>query len=129
MRDHCFGGMPVELGWCCGHNRSLNCLEYHRDSEFNLGTEEFILLLARQEEITDGFLDTAKVKAFLVPAGTLIEVYATTLHYAPCCTENTGIYRRTLRSERPKISFSPPETNGCSPTRKATKQHRAHASD
>lgn len=36
MRDHCFGGMPVELGWCCGHNRSLNCLEYHRDSEFNL---------------------------------------------------------------------------------------------
>ena len=89
MRDHCFGGMPVELGWCCGHNRNLNCLEYHRDSEFNLGTEEFILLLARQEEITDGFLDTAKVKAFLVPAGTLIEVYATTLHYAPCCTENT----------------------------------------
>lgn len=93
MRDHCFGGMPVELGWCCGHNRNLNCLEYHRDSEFNLGTEEFILLLARQEEITDGFLDTAKVKAFLVPAGTLIEVYATTLHYAPCCTENTDSFR------------------------------------
>ena len=93
MRDHCFGGMPVELGWCCGHNRSLNCLEYHRDSEFNLGTEEFILLLARQEEITAGFLDTAKVKAFLVPAGTLIEVYATTLHYAPCCTENTDSFR------------------------------------
>ena len=93
MRDHCFGGMLVELGWCCGHNRNLNCLEYHRDSEFNLGTEEFILLLARQEEITDGFLDTAKVKAFLVPAGTLIEVYATTLHYAPCCTENTDSFR------------------------------------
>ena len=93
MRDHCFGGMPVELGWCCGHNRNLNCLEYHRDSEFNLGTEEFILLLARQEEITDGFLDTAKVKAFLVPAGTLIEVYATTLNHAPCCTENTDSFR------------------------------------
>ena len=93
IRDHCFGGMPVELGWCCGHNRALNCLEYHRDSEFNLGTEEFILLLARQDEITDGFLDTAKVKAFLVPAGTLVEVYATTLHYAPCCTDNTDSFR------------------------------------
>ena len=77
----------------CGHNRALNCLEYHRDSEFNLGTEEFILLLARQDEITDGFLDTAKVKAFLVPAGTLVEVYATTLHYAPCCTDNTDSFR------------------------------------
>ena len=29
-------------------------------------------------------LDTAKVKAFRVPAGAVVEVYATTLHYAPC---------------------------------------------
>lgn len=79
-----FGGMPFELGYCNGHNTRLNCLEYHRDSEFNLGTEDFILLLARQDELENGELDTAKVKAFRVPAGTLIEVYATTLHYAPC---------------------------------------------
>ena len=49
VSDHCFGGMPVQMGWCNGHNTKLNCLEYHRDSEFNLGTEDFILLLARQE--------------------------------------------------------------------------------
>ena len=79
-----FGGMPFQLGYCNGHNTKLNCLEYHRCSEFNLGTEDFILLLARQPEIEDGFLDTAKVKAFRVPAGVLVEVYATTLHYAPC---------------------------------------------
>lgn len=84
VSEHCFGGMPVQLGWCNGHNTMLNCLEYHRDSEFNLGTEDFILLLARQEEIEDGILDTAKVKAFKVPAGVMVEVYATTLHYAPC---------------------------------------------
>ena len=84
ISEHCFGGMPVQLGWCNGHNTKLNCLEYHRDSEFNLGTEDFILLLARQEEIEDGILDTAKVKAFKVPAGVLVEVFATTLHYAPC---------------------------------------------
>lgn len=89
ISEHCFGGMPVQLGWCNGHNTKLNCLEYHRDSEFNLGTEDFILLLARQEEIENGLLDTAKVKAFKVPAGVLVEVYATTLHYAPChcCVE------------------------------------------
>lgn len=79
-----FGGMPFQMGWCNGHNTKLNCLEYHRDSEFNLGTEDFILLLAKQEEISDGTLDTSKVRAFRVPAGTLVEVYATTLHYAPC---------------------------------------------
>lgn len=79
-----FGGTPAEFGYCSGHNTMLNCLEYHRCSEFNLGTEDAILLLARQQEIEDGVLDTAKVKAFLIPAGTLVEVYATTLHYAPC---------------------------------------------
>ncbi len=84
VQDHLFGGMPCQLGWCNGHNSRLNCLEYHRDSEFNLGTQDFILLLARQDEIEDGRLDTAKVKAFRVPAGVLVEVYATSLHYAPC---------------------------------------------
>ena len=79
-----FGGVPAQFGYCNGHNTKLNCLEYHRCSEFNLGTEDFILLLARQQEIEDGFLDTEKVKAFRVPAGVLVEVYATTLHYAPC---------------------------------------------
>ena len=79
-----FGGMPVQLGWCNGYNTKLNCLEYHRDSEFNVGTEDFVLLLARQEEIRDGVLDTENVKAFWVPAGVMIECYATTLHYAPC---------------------------------------------
>ena len=84
MADALYGGMPVQFGWCNGHNTKLNALEYHRDSEFNLGTEDFILLLAKEDEITDGKLDTAKVKAFRVPAGVMVEVFATTLHYAPC---------------------------------------------
>ena len=92
-QDHLYGGMLVQLGWCNGHNTKLNCLEYHRDSEFNLGTEEFILLLARQEEIENGLLNTAKVKAFRVPAGVLVEVYATTLHYAPCHTDPAKGFR------------------------------------
>ena len=79
-----YGGMPIQLGWCNGHNTKLNCLEYHRDSELNCGAQDFILLLAREDEMEGGMLDTAKVKAFRVPAGVLVEVYATTLHYAPC---------------------------------------------
>ncbi len=79
-----FGGLPVQLGWCNGHNLRLNCLEYHRTSEFNMGVGDFVLLLGRQADINDGELDTATVRAFRVPARTLVEVYATTLHYAPC---------------------------------------------
>ena len=93
VSEHLFGGMPCQLGWCNGHNTKLNCLEYHRDSEFNLGTEDFILLLAKLDEVENGKLDTAKVKAFHVPAGVLVEVYATTLHYAPCHLDESKGFR------------------------------------
>ncbi len=86
MQLGAYGGMPIQLGMCWGHNTCLNCLEYHRDSEVNIGDVDFILLLAKQDEIVDGVLDTAKVKAFRAPAGVPVEVYATTLHYAPCHT-------------------------------------------
>lgn len=88
ISDRLYGGMPVQLGWCNGHNTKLNCLEYHRDSEINLGTKDFILLLGKQGQIGDDWMfDTADTVAFKVPAGVMVEVYATTLHYAPCSAE------------------------------------------
>ena len=93
FQNNAYGGMPVQLGMCWGRNTRLNCLEYHRDSEVNVGTGEFILLLARQEEIVDGVLDTSLVKAFKVPAGIPVEVYATTLHYAPCHVNEADGFR------------------------------------
>ena len=93
LQNNAYGGMPVQLGMCWGRNTKLNCLEYHRDSEFNVGTGDFILLLGRQDEIEDGVLDTSKVKAFRVPAGVLVEVYATTLHYAPCHIDQAEGFR------------------------------------
>ena len=90
FRDRAYGGMPVQVGMCWGHNTKLNCLEYHRDSEINIGAEDFVLLLAKQDEIVDGVLDTACVKAFRAPKGAAVEVYATSLHYAPCQLSDAG---------------------------------------
>ncbi len=93
LRDRAYGGMPVQLGMCWGRNTRLNCLEYHRDSEVNIGNVDFVLLLALESEIEDGKLDTAKVKAFRAPAGAAVEVYATALHYAPCQAEGEEAFR------------------------------------
>ena len=109
LQDRAYGGMPIQLGMCWGRNTRLNCLEYHRDSEINIGTEPFILLLAKEDEIVNGVLDTDKVKAFRVPAGLPVEVYATTLHYAPCHTEAEKGFRvavalpRGTNTEKPEI--------------------------
>ncbi|MBR2528687.1 MAG: DUF4867 family protein [Blautia sp.] len=93
LRDRAYGGMPIQIGMCWGSNTKLNCLEYHRDSEVNIGSSDFILLLAREDEIVDGVLDTAKVKAFRAPKGMAVEVYATTLHYAPCQVPEADSFR------------------------------------
>ena len=91
VADGVYGQMPIQIGYCNGHNRKLNALEYHRDSEINIAVSDMVLLLAKEEEVEDDYtLDTSKVKAFFVPAGTMIEVYATTLHYAPCQTSDKG---------------------------------------
>ena len=80
-----YGGMPIQVGYCNGNNVLLNAVEYHRDSEVNVAQTDMILILGKEQDIEeDCTYDTGKMEAFLVPAGTVIEVYATTLHYAPC---------------------------------------------
>lgn len=86
-----FGELPIQIGYCNGNNYMLNAVEYHRSSEINIAVTDLILLIGSQQDISDDFLyDTSKIEAFLVPAGTIIEVYATTLHYAPCNADENG---------------------------------------
>ena len=86
-----FGGLPIQIGYCNGDNHKLNALEYHRSSEVNVAVTDIILLLGAEQDIEPDFTyDTSKVEAFLVPAGTGIEVYGTTLHYAPCGVDGNG---------------------------------------
>lgn len=82
--DNVYGGMPIQIGYCNGYNTKLNCLEYHRGSELNIPSDDVVLLLASVKDVKDGKLDTSLVEAFYVPKGTVVQVYETTLHYAPC---------------------------------------------
>lgn len=86
-----YGEMPIQIGFCNGHNDILNALEYHKDSEVNVMATDAILLLGLRSELNKDFTyDTANVKAFMVPAGTAVEIYATSLHYAPCGVDGNG---------------------------------------
>lgn len=91
MEKNLYGQMQIQVGYCNGHNKKLNALEYHRNSEINIAVTDLVLLIGKQQDITEDYTyDTSLVEAFLVPAGTVIEVYATTLHYAPCHVEDGG---------------------------------------
>lgn len=91
FQNRAFGGLPIQIGYCNGDNHRLNALEYHRSSEINLAVTDLILLLGAQQDIgEDNTYDTSRVEAFFVPAGTAVELYATTLHYAPCSAAEGG---------------------------------------
>lgn len=91
LSDSVYGGMPVQIGYCNGHNSLLNGLEYHRTSEINVAVTDMVLLVGKQQDISDDYTyDTSLTEAFFVPKGTMIECFATTLHYAPCGSEENG---------------------------------------
>lgn len=92
IRDRGFGGMPVQLGFCNGRNAKLNCLEYHKTSEFCIAATPLVLMLGLRSDIADGRLDSARVRAFRLPAGTGVEIFAGTLHYAPCHLSEEGFF-------------------------------------
>ncbi len=91
ISDVVYGEMPIQIGYCNGHNTKLNAVEYHRDSEINVAATDTILMLGMLQDVeADHTYDTSKIEAFLVPAGMAVEVYATTLHYAPCSVDGQG---------------------------------------
>ena len=91
FQNRAYGGLPIQIGYCNGDNNKLNALEYHRSSEINVAVTDMILLLGSQQDVKENFTyDTSLVEAFYVPAGTVVEMYATTLHYAPCTAVEGG---------------------------------------
>ena len=84
LQNRFFGELPIQIGFCNGTNHLLNALEYHRSSELDIAVTDLILLLGMQQDIKQDFTyDTKNVEAFLLPAGAGVQLYATTLHYAP----------------------------------------------
>lgn len=118
-----YGEMPIQIGYCNGHNSKLNALEYHRDSEINVAATDAILMLGLMKDVQPDFTyDTANVKAFLVPAGTAVEVFATTLHYAPCGVDGNGFQvtivlpkgtNYPLKNARPRAAGTTTDNEDC----------------
>ena len=113
LQNRAYGGLPIQIGYCNGHNKKLNAVEYHRNSEINVAATDLVLLIGEQKDIEDDLTyDTSKIEAFLVPAGTAIEVYATTLHYAPCHVKDSGFQCVVVlpKGTNTELNFQPGKT-------------------
>jgi hypothetical protein len=80
-----FGEFPIQVGCCYGYNTKLNGMEYHKSSEIIGAVTPMVLMLGKLQDVDPikGW-DSSETSFFFVPEGHLIELYATTLHLAPC---------------------------------------------
>lgn len=90
VKEAVFGTLDTQIGYCYGHSDTLNATEWHFCSELNIAVTPFVLILGKRNDIKNGWLDSGKMKAFYIPAGAVIEVYSTTLHFCPCQVSDDG---------------------------------------
>jgi len=104
-----YGEMPVEIGYCNGNNSSLNGLEYHNGAEINIAVTDLILLLGEKKDIREDGYDSKKVEAFYLEQGSVIELYGTSLHFAPCKVEKKGFKCAVILPDKTNLDL---ETSG-----------------
>ena len=84
MQAVLYGNMPIQIGYCNGRNTTYNGFEYHKGSEINVAVTDFMLVLGHTWLIHDNTYRIEDAQVFYVEAGTVIEMYQTTLHLSPC---------------------------------------------
>lgn len=82
-----YGEMPVQVGWCYGRNLRMGALEYHKGTEVNVCLTDVLLLVGHVQDVAFAAdkiaYDTGRVAAFFAPAGSVVELPAWNLHFAP----------------------------------------------
>jgi hypothetical protein len=90
-----YGGMPMQVGWCYGHNLGMRGLEYHKGSEVNVCVTDTVFLLGSVLDVKFGediLFDTADVVAFYAPEGSVVEFAPWNLHLAPNHVREGGAF-------------------------------------
>ena len=91
IETYAFGTLDTQMGYCYGYNDTLSALEWHTSSEVNVAITPLVLMLAKRSDMVGNEIDSARVKAFYLPKGTVIECYATSLHFCPCQVTEDGV--------------------------------------
>ncbi|MFP4077907.1 MAG: DUF4867 family protein [Bacillota bacterium] len=101
-----FGGVPLQYGYVAGQNTVMNAVEYHKSPEVNLAVHPMVLFLGDVRDIKNGRYHTDQLDAFYIPSFTAIELFSTTLHFAPCKVEPEGFICAVILPEGTNQDFT-----------------------
>ncbi len=90
LSQHVYGYLKTIAGVVTGTNDVLNGIEYHQCSEVIIAVKDYILAVGHRYDMQGNDYDISKCELFYVPQGTVVECYATTLHYTPIAVSKNG---------------------------------------
>lgn len=80
IKNTVFGGLPIQVGICYGHNSRHLGFECHQGSEVNVAITDMVLALAKKKGLP---IKNESIYLVFVPRGTVVELFSETLHYCP----------------------------------------------
>ncbi len=108
-----YGSFPVQIGWCNGHNNRLNALEYHKGNEVLAAITDLVLILGELDDVVDNKYNTDLTELFYVSKGTCVELFSTTLHFAPVSADENGFKSLIILPEMTNAPFERKEESQC----------------
>ena len=112
IKERVYGLSEIEVGYCNGFNSSLNALEYHVCPEVDIAADEQILLLALQEDIENGVIDSRKVKAFRLQKEQAVILYPYVFHFSPCKLSPSGFHTAIILTDGTNMELIESERKG-----------------
>lgn len=117
LKNHLYGGMDIQIGYCNGRNSTMNGFEYHRGSEVNIAVTDQAFFLGHTWDMNDLTYKQEEAEIFYAKKGEAILLHETTLHLSPCKVEengfktvvvllrgtNTPLEERVVRNEEDRI--------------------------
>lgn len=104
-----YGETACQVGLYTGFVNRLNALEYHKCSEVLVEFEPVVLIVGHIWEIEEDRVDASRLELFYVPADTCVELYATTLHFAPCMATPAGVRQVVCQTAGTNTDLEHPE--------------------
>lgn len=90
IKERYFGTLPIQIGYTYGHANFLNATEWHASTEINIAITDLVIIVGTRSDLVDNKIDSSVMKAFYVKKGTVLETYATCLHFCPCEVQSEG---------------------------------------
>ncbi|MCD7838286.1 MAG: DUF4867 family protein [Clostridiales bacterium] len=109
ITQYVYGETACQVGYFSDSPDHMNALEYHKCSELLVEFEPCVIIVGQIWQIEQDRLNAADLKVFYVPADTCLELYATTLHFAPCAATTAGVRQVVCQTATTNTPLHHPE--------------------